>query len=350
MTDARFRFGAAALLLGVVLLLGWWFLAASPAAAMHAYLAAWLVAAALPLGALPWVMAIDLVGTPLWTAGVVVPLRRMLWLLPVAGLLLIPILAAHGAVFPASRLPSAFGRSWMAPTPSIVRSVVYFIIWCGLGLIFATPPRAGSHGRRGLAVIGLAVHLPLITLAAIDWAMATEAGWSSPIFGLLFLSSQMLLALAAAILLAGAEWRLQAGAPMVVLLLTGCAVWLFLQFIQFLVIWSADLPNQVTWYIHRDADAGITVEWIGFLGGFMIPAAALGAMGWYRRPGVIAGIAALLLVVQALEMLWLVTPSYRHHFGLGGTEVAGSIGLVAVLLACAMLGNAIRNRHGAANA
>ena len=349
MTARALRPAAGLLLLGAILLIGWWLFAASPSGAMHGYLAAWLVAAALPLGALPCVLLFDLVGIPIGTSGLAIELRRMLWLMPLAGLLLIPVLAAHGSEFPHATLPSEFGRWWLAPAPMIVRSVGYFVIWSVFALAFATPPRV-ADGRRGLALAGLALHLPLITLAAVDWAMATEAGWSSGLFGLLFLSSQMVFALAAAVLLAGGPWRRAAGSAAATLLLIASAVWLFLQFMQFLVMWSADRPDQVIWYIHRDADAGRTIEWIGFIGGFVLPGALLAALGWHRRPGVTAGVAALLLIVHGLEMFWLVTPSYRHHFGLGGTEICGSFGLVAVLLACAPLRDALRPRQAAVDA
>lgn len=350
MTGHDVRSGGVALVVATALLAGWWFLAASPAGAMHAYLAAWLLAAAFPLGALPWVMLIDLAGEPRWTAGLAKPLRRMLCAAPAAGLLLVPILVMPLAMFhrTAGAFASPFAHWWLAPTPYVVRSVVYFLIWSALSMIFARPPEpARSARRRGVAAAGLGVHLVIVTLAAVDWVMLTESGFSSTIFGLLFLSSQMLIALSAAVLLAGEAWRRQAGGQIAALLVLACAVWLFIAFIQYLVIWSADRPDQAVWYLHRDADAGTTVEWIGFLGGFVVPVAILGVAGWRRRPGAVAIVALLLLVVHWLGTFWLVTPSFRHHFGLAGTELSGSLALTGVLLAVLLLGGAARRRFTA---
>ena len=65
---------------------------------MPSYLANWLFWSSLPFGALPVVMMLDLAG-PRAGFGLEPALRRLLLLMPLAALLLIPVLVWPGALF-----------------------------------------------------------------------------------------------------------------------------------------------------------------------------------------------------------------------------------------------------------
>ena len=126
----------------------------------------------------------------------------------------------------------------------IGRSAFYLIFWLLLALIFSRRPSRYRIGtRRGVAAIALFLYALTATLASVDWAMTTAPDWFSGGFGLLFIASQISIAISAAVLLAGSAWRRAASDTAVCFLLLAVGAWAFMQFTQFLVIWSGNKPS-----------------------------------------------------------------------------------------------------------
>ncbi len=241
---------------------------------LHAYLATWLVCLALPAGALPLVMAADLAG---WNADA---LRRLLILMPPAAIAVVPILLMpHGLWF-------------------CVRAIVGLCVWSGLALIFRRPPTAP---RRAVAIAGLILHAIIGTAIATDFVLGLNPTLTASGFGLLFMTAQCGMALAAALLLAPAK---NPG----FLLLIPLAAWAFLHFTQYLIIWSANQPGDISFYLTREAPFAQAVAWIG-------AAALLSAtlFAWLRHPPawLLPAAAGLVLLTHAAEMIWLATPSIQ---------------------------------------
>ncbi len=232
----------------------------------HGYFAGWLVAASLPLGALPVLMVLDLLGgreTPVRTT-----LRLLLASLPVLALLLVPVLLDLKAVFPwatgttlapASAEPlKGFARTWYTPGFFGLRSAAYLLLWVALSLFFVRPAPPSARHRR-VAGIGLPIHLVLGTLAAFDWWMSLDHAFLSSVYGLLVIATQMAFAMTAASLLAMPVPRRSEAVetPFLLALLAVLFTAAFLQFSQYLVVWSANLPKEIVWYQAR---------WVGVLG------------------------------------------------------------------------------------
>ena len=289
---------------------------------MPSYLAAWLFFVSVPLGALPLVMGCDLAGaglSPLADA-----LRRLLAMLPVAAMLGVPVLFGVHGLYGWARAPlPGFAGGWYTPGFFTARAVVFLILWMLLAFVFARPPARGDMGRRGIAVAGLALHLVMGTLAASDWAMSLEPGLGSSSFGLLMIAAQCGIAVSAAVLTQPRLPVAQAGGLLLALL----GAWAFLQFTQFLIVWSADLPREIVWYTRRDAGWGRAAEWLA-AALLLTPLAVAMAdrMTW------LAGVAAIVLLLHLIGMLWLVTPALRGRFvvtpadalaliGVGGTTI-----------------------------
>ena len=326
---------------GVALLIAAWLLGRpAEAALMPSYLAGWLFWSALPVGALPVVMLLDLAGPGAGFALEPV-LRRLLWLMPVAALLMIPVLVWPGPLFgwaSGHGFSTPFGRSWTGHAATVIRSIVYFAVWIVLALLFDRPPSLYAvERRRGLAAVGLFAYLVTATLASVDWAMTTEPDWFSAEYGLLFITTQVAIAVSVALLLAGPAWRLAAPEAAGSFLLLAVAAWLFLQFMQFLVIWSADKPSDISWYLHRsNAGSGIVVAFAVLIAA-AVPLALLLAPHGRRHPVVAPAMAVAVLCGQALGMLWLITPSIRHSFTVSGMDVLTLAGIGGVMLGLSLL-------------
>jgi hypothetical protein len=312
--------------IGLLAAVAWIVMAASGHQVMPSYLAGWLFCLSLPLGALPLLMLFELAGAADWP--ITLPLRRFLLLQPVAALFAIPVLLGQHALYgrPATQnLPPA---GWMGPGFFTGRTIIMLLIWTGLSLVFARPPRRRPRG--GLAALGLCLHLAIGTLAALDWVMSIDPGLDSSAFGLVAMSSQVSTALCAAVFVlalgSGNQLMPADAAP---LLLVALGSWMFLHFAQFVVVWSGDMPTEITWYQHRTGGLGETELWFAFAAAVLAVLVLLPDK-LARLPFLLASVAAMLLLVHLTEMLWLVTPSFRDRFTLTWPDLLAMLGLVGL--------------------
>ena len=322
-----------ALAIGALASAGWVATALASADAMPSYLAAWLFWLAAPVGALAIVMALELFGGD--AGRVAATLRRSLLLLPVGAVFAIPVLLSTAPLFRRADLPRALPEGWMAPGVFIGRAILILAVLSVLAVLFSRAPRDAP--RRGVAAIGLVLHVSLVSLAAIDWVLSLQPGLASSAIGVLLITSQLGIAACLAVFVAAVatpRGDSAIGGAMVAVLL---AVWAGMHFIQYLVVWSANLPDEVAWYLARLPGLGGGVVWFAVAASVIALALLLTAAS--RIPAVLASVAAMLLLAHLAETLWLVTPAFRGVFtvtmtdalavlGLGGL----SVGLLLVLL------------------
>ena len=311
---------------------GWVLLVLASPEVMPSYLAAWLFWMAVPLGALPLVLTLECFGGMRWA--VMPALRRALLLLPLGALFAIPVLLRTEPLYRRAGVRDPLPDAWMAPSFFITRTVVILVVLSLLALLFSFAPSRGP--RRPLAAIGLFVHVCLVSVAAVDWVLSLQPGLGSSAFGLLLIASQVgvagcLIAFVIAVGTPGGAVPAELGLLLTVLL----GVWAFLHFVQFLVVWSANLPAEIVWYQARTPGFGGAVVWFAVIA--VAAGLAILPTGLARVSAILASFAAMLLLMHLAETLWLVTPAFRGHFTVtlgDGLAVLGIGGLlVAVLLA-----------------
>ncbi|MCQ8239484.1 hypothetical protein [Rhizosaccharibacter radicis] len=303
---------------------------------------AFLFLSGLPLGALGVLMGAELSGRGRWSAAPF--LRALLPLLPLAALLAIPLLCWQTHLLPPpADARSGFGAAWFSHGAVAARLVGSGLVWALLCLLFAAPPgKARADGRRGAAALGLLCHLLMATLLAFDWIGQMEPRFRSASLGLILLASWSAAALAGA-LLVRSTYRTAADADgaagsLSAILLVALAAAVFLQFTQFLVTWSANLPDELVWYRHRAGMAGAAAVWLGLLVCVPVMASMDGAAGRgasgggsRRPPALLMAAALLVLLSRAMEMFWMVTPAVRGRFTLTLPDAVALLGLVAAL-------------------
>jgi hypothetical protein len=295
--------GAAGAALGFVL---------APEAALRAYLAALLFWTAIPIGALGYVM-IHHVTPGRWgdaMSGVLAGASRTL---PVTGLAFLPVLLAMASLYPWADPRTAHDYAdkafWLVPWAFVGRTLLYFALWCLLAFLLLRRP----HGARGLTAAGLILLVLTGSFAAIDWRMSLEPEFSSSAYGLLFLMECAVSGLAFAILaalLAPPDRRETRVRTLAAILVGIILLWAYIVFMQYLVIWSGDIPIGAEWYVKR-ADPPWTWllwTWVALVG--VVPFVALlpGAVRRSRRA--IIGLCVLILLGRAAETLWLTLPAF----------------------------------------
>lgn len=295
-------------------------------------LAAWLVLLALPVGALPVTVVAERFGRKVRERGgieMLASLRRLMSLMPAAALLGLPILAASTPLYPWAHEPprTALAALWFTVPFFLARGIVYLAAWTWLCLRFARPFDAPGEGRTVPAV---ALHAVVGTLFAIDVVAALDPRLDSAILGLLLMTAWSGLAFAAATLLAWEEPepigrnRVVPGRGRLIPLVVLLGLWAYMHFVQALIVWSANLPAEVAWYAAR---GGWTGRSLAILSGIVASLAGLATL----RPGrvIVRALAAAALLVHALEMFWLVTPSVRDRFAIRPADI-----LAALAVAC----------------
>ncbi len=164
------------------------------------------------------------------------------------------------------------------------RAVLYFVIWSLLAYLLSRWSRAQdqtgnpalSERMKQLSAPGLILYGIFLTFAAVDWIMSLQPAFHSTIFGPLVASSQLLSALCFTILVL--VW-LSSRPPVAEfvsadsfrdhgnLLLTFLILWAYMVFFQFMLIWIANLPYEVIWYLPRSRNGWQWVTWVLFIFG-----------------------------------------------------------------------------------
>ena len=219
--------------------------------------------------------------------------------------------------------------SFLNPSFFILRAFVYFAIWSTLAIslnwLSLQQDRAASREvRKRMLMIsgpGLVVTIICITFAAIDWVMSLDPSWYSTIYGLIFVAAWALSALAFTILMM--NW-LAAREPMdtVVqprhshdwgnLTLTLVMLWTYFAFSQYLLIWSGNLPEETTWYVARKHGGWGAIALTIVIFQFAFPFLILLSRATKKNLQRLATLAALILVMRVMDVIWLIEPTYSR--------------------------------------
>jgi hypothetical protein len=315
----------------ILCVLAWWLDAPR---LLSSWLVAWLFFLGIALGALVNVMIHELTGGT-WGFAIRPPLEAAIGTLPALAAMSLPLAFGLSALFPWAH-PGAAGdavaeaRRWYLNTPAFaLRAIVYFALWIALGTALrrhwgrrdtnATQPQPAL---RALSAAGILVYAVTMTLAAVDWIMSLSADWHSSVFGLLVMVGQALSAFAFAVAFAAFAGRARRTSaalddkPAITgdlgnILLMFVMTWAYLAFTQFLIIWAADLPSEIDWYVLR---AEPRWRWLAItilVVQFALPFGAMLFRSFKRDPRRLGGLCVVVLVAHWLEILWLVAPGFR---------------------------------------
>ncbi len=306
--------------------------------ALQAYHVAFVYWAGIALAALLVNMAFQ-AGKARWY----VPTRRVLEGIPLSGalfvLLFIPIALGMGKLFPwvhPAGLEEELRRLADARRPSLnvpfflVRAALYFGLWILVAnLLFRWSTR--QDVERGVRLTALqrrlgAGALPamglVITFASFDWQMSLDLRFSSTIFGVYYFAGSFLAAFAVLVLALRAAGG--AGMPGAVLnanhwhslgkyLLAFVAFWGYIAFSQYLLVWIANLPEEVPWYLARNRGGWVPVGVALVIFQFVVPFFALLSRDLKRDPRRLSAAAVYLLVVHYIDVYWVMMPALRHE-------------------------------------
>lgn len=323
----------------------------------QSYLVGFLMWLVLTLGCLALTILVNLVRGR-WGYPILGFLNAGARQIPLMALLFVPILvflpdiyvwAQPGAA--ASDATIAHRSSFLNPIAFGIRGAVYFLVWLGIAVLLRkwsedqdrTGDPVWEKKRASFASAAAVFFVITVTLAVTDWIMSLESHWYSTIFGLLFVAGEALTALAFVVALLAFTSGGDAIRSLVkpkhfhdlgTLLFTLVVFWAYLAFSQFLIIWSGNLPEEITYYAARADGAWRGVGFAVMLLHFALPFMVLLSVRAKRTPRIIGTVAILILVMRVIEMAWCVIPSlHRSGQQVQWLDLAAFIGIGGVWIA-----------------
>jgi hypothetical protein len=183
--------------------------------------------------------------------------------------------------------------------------------------------------------------------------MSMELDWYSTMFPVLICVGQILGALSLMILFFAAAARLSPFRALASednfhkmgnLLLAFVMMWAYLAFGQFLIIWSGNLPPEISWYLHRIAGGWRWVAGFIALFQFFVPFFLLLMRPVKKKRHVLAMVAACVLISHIVTIWWTIAPSvYTTNLHVSWLTLAAFIG-VGGLWSAAFLWNLEKRR------
>jgi hypothetical protein len=311
--------------------------ALNPGQLPYAWLAAVTCFLAWPLGSLALVFIHALTGGR-WGYAIRPQLAAGIATLPLLIPALLPLPFVAHALYPWMRPQVAahlHNRFYLNAPFFYCRAVLYLAIWLTLGFL-ATRELRRADPQPGLASLAPAALILLgltVTFAAIDSTLSLDPQFKSSIYGLLVCVEAVLFALSVALLgvaAAPAEVTRVLGR----LLLALVVLWAYLDFMQFLIVWNSNLPDEAGWYVHRlkggwaPLAVGIAVLHFG------LPLFALLSPAVQRSRAGIGAVAALLVALEIPRAWWIVIPASGR--GVAWSDAAAMLALLGLAAGVAL--------------
>jgi hypothetical protein len=320
----------------------------------QAYLVAYTFWLGVALGSLALLMVQHLSGGA-WGVVIRRPLEAAVSTLPVMALLFLPIIPGMGHLYHWSHAealsdPVIAAKAAYLNTPFfLARAAFYFLIWNGLGHLLlkwskeqdATGDAVFASKLSYLSGGGLVLYALTITFAITDWLMSVNPHWFSTMWGPLFMVGQGLAALAVTInvlvLLSGTEPMnrvLNASHfhDLGKLLFAFLMLWAYLTFSQFLIIYSANLQEEVPHYLARARNGYQYVTIALILLHFVVPYVILLSRDVKRDTTRLRIVAAWLIVMRIVDHYWQVAPEFHETLSVSVSDVALPIALGGVFV------------------
>lgn len=320
---------------------------------LKSWLVAWLFWFSIALGSLALAMTHHL------SRGAWGLMARRIWeaafrTLPLVALLFLPLLLDLPALYIWARPEVVAGDEILQHKAGylnvpffVVRTILYFAIWILLARLLARMSirqdrAAGQEARlfdrmQRVSAGGVLIYVLTLSFAAIDWIMSLDPHWFSSIWGVYLLAGQGVAALAFLILVGNylnkrdplhGVLRPEHFHDYGKLLFAFTMLWGYFAVSQYLIIWSGNLPEEITWFMERREGPWLAMSVLLVLAHFFIPFLLLLSRGLKRHSGRLAAVVGILLVARWLDLYWQVAPNVTHeHLGLTWVDAAALVGI-----------------------
>ena len=328
--NGGFAVGAIALVLSIFLALN------KPDVFFHSYLMGYMLILGFALGSLGLLMLQHLTSGQ-WGIMIRRPLESATRTLPLLFVLFLPIFFfgmkyLYGAWLDPERVKaeplSEMQVSWLTQNGYRGRALLYFLVWIGLMIVFNRWSRQQDVNRddralrqrfKRLAGPGIILYVFAMSFAAIDWVMSITPHWASTIYGFLFVAGQLISSMSLMIVVVV---LLSRGGPLAGilqkrhlrnlggLLFTFIMLWAYFSFSQLLIIWSGNLPEEISFYRSRLYGSWGGVAIIVLILHFFVPFFLLLSSDLKRNSRLLPKVAMWMIFMRLVDIYWLTQPEF----------------------------------------
>jgi hypothetical protein len=227
---------------------------------------------------------------------------------------------------------------WLNHSAFIVRVVVYFVIWAGLGrLFFSGSVKQDETGDHSITARLTTLSYPAIalfglstTFASFDWIMSLDPHWYSTIFGVYFFAGCVVAAFATMILITQTLQRNKLLGDSVTvehlhdlgkLLFAFVVFWTYMAFSQYMLMWYANIPEETVFYRERGVGGWEHVTLVLAIGHFVIPFFFLLSRMIKRNSFTLALGCLWLLAMHFVDLFWVIAPNHHEELHLSPLDV-----------------------------
>jgi len=304
----------------------------------HSYLIAFMFVLGLSLGSLALLMLQHLTGGH-WGIVIRRPLEAATRSLPFVAVLFLPIALGMKYLYKewleapktGEGALSHLQQSYLTTNAFLARAVIYFAIWLLLVFIFdrwskrQDVDREDRTLRRHLKMMagpGIILYVFVMSFAAIDWVMSLSPHWASTIYGFLFVVGQLISAMSLMIAIVVLLSRSEPLAGVIQdrhlhdlgkLLLAFVMLWAYFGFSQLLIIWSGNLPEEITFYRTRLYGGWGVVAVIVLVFHFFVPFFLLLSRDLKRNANLLPKVAIWLILMRLVDLFWLTRPEFTSN-------------------------------------
>src|SRR5882672_6995408 len=211
------------------------------------------------------------------------------------------------------------------------RALIYFAVWIGLALLFnalSAKQDANRDDRKLRATIkffagpGIILYVFAMTFAAIDWAMSLSPHWASTIYGFMFVAGQAISAMALMIIVIAMLSYSEPFSHFIQerhlhdlgkLLFAFNMLWAYFSFSQLLIIWSGNIPEEITFYHQRLQGAWGFVAVGVLVLHFFLPFLVLLSHDLKRNRRLLPVVACWMILMRILDVYWLTRPEFTSQ-------------------------------------
>lgn len=327
-TTQRYGVGIGAVLVVLCAMAGFF----QPAVFFEGYLSAFIFWVQIALGCLA-VLLLQYLTSGLWGAAITRLLEAGATTLPFCAALFLPILFGLPYLFPwihpvdpGLRHLVAQKEAYLNVPFYLIRYVVYFLVLGGLAAWYqALSLRRGAGDLSTLAKWSgpaLIVFVLLMNFATIDWVMSLKPEWYSSMLVVEFVAEEAVVTLAWSILalrvldragMMGGAITGKVSHDLGNLLLGFTCFWTYVTFAEYLIIWTGNLPHEVSWFADRSSAGWKTVAVLLVFVHFVIPLFCLILTSVSRNLGRLAWVAGLMIVAHYVQIVWWIGPAFGPH-------------------------------------
>ena len=233
----------------------------------------------------------------------------------------------------------------------ITRAVLYFIIWTCLAYLLnqwsakqdqdaSLDPRSVSR-FKALSAAGIILFMLTATFAVFDWMMSLQPFWFSSIYGVIYLAGCAISAICFSIVV-GRNLKDHEPMPKVMttntfndlsnFMLAFVSFWAYVSFSQFLILYSANLPETITWYVVRSDGGWQYFAMLLIFVHFAFPFLILMSRTFKRMLRLMFPLALLILFMRSVDLFWHIMPAFYDTVHIHWLDFLMPIGMGGIWL------------------